>query len=158
MTLIYSIADNECGISIPALRFARKVEVFQWHESSTSETTRNTGGSSDTKTTYKYNKDWSENLVDSKRFKRADEHRNPDAETVPFKSQTLTANVVSLGAYSLPSQLVQKIDNFEIMKLDPQKPHFLRLPPHLMNYQVNGDYIYIGGNASNPQVRTNTKK
>lgn len=43
------------------------------------------------------------------------------------------------------------------MKLDPQKPHFLRLPPHLMNrYYVNGDYIYIGGDAANPQVSTTT--
>jgi hypothetical protein len=148
-----TLTDNECGITVPALRFARKVEVFQWHESSTSETTRNTGGSSDTKTTYTYRKDWSENLVDSKRFKRADEHRNPDAGAVPLKSETWNSKIVSLGSYSLPTQLVEKIDNFEIMKLDPQKPHFLRLPPHLMNrYYVNGDYIYIGGDAANPQV------
>jgi len=66
----YYLDDNDCGISVSALRFVRKVEVYQWRESSRSETTRNTGGSSDTKTTYTYKKDWAETLIDSKKFKR----------------------------------------------------------------------------------------
>ncbi len=75
-----------------------------------------------------------------------------------MKSESWTAKIVSLGSYSLPSQLVERLDNWETMKLDPQRPHFLRLPPHLMNrYYIHGDYIYIGGDAMNPQVSTKAK-
>jgi hypothetical protein len=105
------LADPVFGVSANALHLKRKVEMYQWKESSRSETREKLGGGTETVTTYTYQRDWSESPIDSSRFKQPSGHQNPRA--MPYKSEIWTAGKVTLGAYTLTSAQVGRISGDE---------------------------------------------
>ncbi len=102
------LQDADFGISIPAVKLIRKAEMYQWVEVERSET-RKSGSGTETVRTYSYEKQWRDSPVDSTRFKVATEHQNPGG--MKYRSATLVAETVSLGAFTLPPFLVAKIGN-----------------------------------------------
>jgi hypothetical protein len=60
------LTDPEFGISTPAARLVRTVEVYQWKEESRTETRKNLGGSEDKVTTYTYTLVWSARSVSTR--------------------------------------------------------------------------------------------
>ncbi len=65
-----TLKDPIFGVSAQGLKLSRNVSMYQWQQHTTKKTTKNTGGSSTTETTYSYNKEWSDSHINSKNFKQ----------------------------------------------------------------------------------------
>jgi hypothetical protein len=81
------LKDPVFGVSAAALKLRRVAAMYQWKEDSESQTKNKVGGGSETVTTYKYGKVWSEKWIDSSNFKEQAGHQNPAA--LPYESQQL---------------------------------------------------------------------
>jgi hypothetical protein len=78
------------------LMLDRTVEMYAWVEHTSSTTTKNTGGSSTTETTYRYEKEWTSSPEQSSSFKHPGGHSNPK---LPFENQSWTVSAATLDAY-----------------------------------------------------------
>jgi len=79
-----------------ALRLKREVQMYQWRESSTSKQVETAAGGTTTKTTYTYDKVWSNVKYDSSSFKDHNSSRENPA-TWPFDYGEWIASEVFLG-------------------------------------------------------------
>jgi hypothetical protein len=102
-----AVTDPDLGLSATAIRMERIAETYQWRETSSSKKSRKLGGSEETTTTYKYEKIWSRSLIDSSSFKSPEGHENPTS--LPWESRTTTSGRVTCGAFTLSSDLIDKI-------------------------------------------------
>ena len=98
------VRDDTFEVSANALRLKRSVEMYQWKQTDSSEEKKNLGGSTDTVTTYKYEKVWSDSLIDSSNFKQPDGHGNPTSMIA--KSETFIASDATLGAFTVPEDII----------------------------------------------------
>ena len=71
-----TLRDEEFAVAVNAIRLRRTVEMYQWVEEKDSETKKKMGGGTETVTTYRYNKKWSDSPIDSSRFSKEDGHAN----------------------------------------------------------------------------------
>ncbi len=102
-----TIVDPATGAQFPsALLVARKVEMFQWVQTSESTTKEKVGGTQETTTTYTYTKQWSEMPQDSSTFAQPDGHTNPD---MPFSSERLFASDATIGGFRLARDLIDRL-------------------------------------------------
>ncbi len=104
------VADRAFGITANALKLQRNVEMYQWKEESKSETRKKLGGGDETTTTYSYSKAWAPSLIESAKFYLPSGHTNP--ESLPFGSETFTAEGIHVGKFALPRSLTALIRNF----------------------------------------------
>lgn len=97
-TTTETVADPLFNVSANAIRLERKVEMYQWKETSSTRS----GGSRDNRQTarktYRYELVWSERPIDSSKFKQPDGHENPP---MPLRSASFPARHVTLGAFRL---------------------------------------------------------
>ncbi|MDU9050736.1 MAG: TMEM43 family protein [Candidatus Electrothrix sp. Rat3] len=146
------LTDPVFGVSENALRLRRNVEMYQWQESSQSETKKKLGGGTETVTTYSYSKGWEDNIVSSSSFKKPVGHENPDS--MPYASEEQTADRVTLGAFTLSSSQINRINRFEPLAIDSNTLGSDTLSPDgldsRMTRQANG--FYLGDNPASPQV------
>lgn len=142
-----NLVDSEMGVQAQAIALIREVEMYQWKESSRSETRKKLGGGEETVTTYTYGKEWSERVVDSKAFKQPEGHSNPGH--MAYQSKTIRAENVRLGVFKLPGFLVAKITGESPLALNSETP-----PPlgQRMDVQRQANGFYFGRNPSSPQV------
>ncbi|MDY0413319.1 MAG: hypothetical protein GX105_01200 [Gammaproteobacteria bacterium] len=142
-----TLTDPVFGVSAKALKLRRTVEMYQWKENSSSETTKKLGGGTETVTEYWYSREWSGELVKSDHFKKSDGHRNPSS--MPYASTEQTADRVTLDAFILSPRLVGKINSFEplVIASDTPLPRAIR-----KTAQVYDTGFYIGSDAANSQV------
>lgn len=105
-TTTETVADPLFNVSAQAIRLRRKVEMFQWKESSSTRKEKDFGGSETTRTTYRYATIWSEHQIESASFKRPEEHRNP---SMPFRSADYVADRVTLGVFRLNGNQVGRL-------------------------------------------------
>jgi hypothetical protein len=142
-----TLADPVFGVSAPALKLRRTVEMYQWEEDTQSKTEKKTGGGSETVKTYTYQKTWSEHAIQSADFKKPQEHENPGA--FPYESALLTADTVTLGAFTLSPSLVGRIGNFEPLPVgaDSLLPEMPKGKAVLHNAG-----FYVGANPAEPKV------
>ena len=100
------------GNSSAALKLKRFVEMYQWQESSTSETVKTKNGGTRTETTYSYDKTWSSWLIDSDSFnKKQAAVENP--KSFPFDPLELEADPILLGNVTLSSPIVSRLNWYE---------------------------------------------
>jgi hypothetical protein len=136
--------DPEFGIEAQGIRLDRKVLVYAWTQKESSTTTTNAAGTKKTTKTYKYEKDWVSSLPRSSSFKEPEGHENP--AQLKYKSRSFAADKVTLGGYTLDSELVAKLTNTNPVSLDKEK---VEVPD---GATLNDDEIYIGSDRSNPEV------
>lgn len=140
------LADPSLGVSVNAVKLMRDVEMYQWVESSKSETKENIGGSKETVTTYTYNTNWSSTRQDSSKFKKPDGHGNPE---MVYSSDAINAKNVSLGHFILSPDLVDKISATKPLVL--QNADFDKIPePIRSKAKLSGDYLLVG-TQDNPE-------
>jgi Transmembrane protein 43 len=91
------------GIEAPSgsTQLIRTVEMYQWRQSSKSETRKKLGGGEETVTTYSYDKVWSDTPIDSGGFKQPAGHENPP---MPFESQSFSVKSGTVGAITLDGE------------------------------------------------------
>ncbi|NLE39807.1 MAG: hypothetical protein GX621_17445 [Pirellulaceae bacterium] len=101
-----TLRDEEFAVAVNAIRLRRVVEMYQWVEDKESETKKKMGGGTETVTTYRYNKRWSDSPVDSSRFSKAADHANPP---MPYGGREWSAERVTVGAFRLSDGLAKQI-------------------------------------------------
>ncbi len=100
------LRDADLGLEADGLSLGRKVQYFQWVETSRSEKRVRLGGGEETITTYSYDRQWVDTPQDSSRFQQSDGHQNP----VPnLKSTVFAADRATLGAYSADAAVLNQI-------------------------------------------------
>ncbi len=141
------LTDPLFNISEKGIRLSRDVEMYQWKEIKEEKKEKKVGGSEQTTTTYKYEKEWSSTRIDSSKFKKPG-YNNP---AMRFSSDSWQARLVKLGAFRLSSSLISQITSGEKISLD--QATFNKLPANVRTGSVlNDGGIYAGKNPSDPQV------
>lgn len=141
------LSDPIFGVSANALQLRRVTEMYQWQETSQSETQKKLGGGEETKTTYSYTKTWSANAINSSNFRIPEEHQNP--ATMPYESNTQVADAVSLGKFSLPSSLVERIDETKPLFIQAADIKNTQLPTGI---KLQAGSFYSGADPATPQI------
>ena len=142
-----TLIDPVFGVSANALKMYRNVEMFQWKETSESKTKKKVGGGTDTVKHYSYDKVWSDKVINSRKFKKAEGHQNPGSLT--YKSSEFVAQDISLGAFTLSPSLISKIVNFEPYPLESDSTIPESISDKAKLYDAG---FYFGSNPAAPQI------
>jgi hypothetical protein len=142
------LVDDQFVVSETAIKLKRIVEMYQWEEETSSETTKNYGGSSDTETTYSYDKTWSDDLIDSSSFEFPTDHTNPSS--MPYEAKELYANDVKVGAFTLSPALIKRIGGETKLPLTDDNMEALS-NDDVWEAQIQNGVLYIGDPAS-PEI------
>lgn len=110
-----TLIDPIFGIQSEGLKLQRHAEMYQWVEKKRSKKVNKVGGGKTTRTTYTYEKEWVDYVVDSQYFKQGN-HTNPSY--MEFESETVIADPIMIGAYELPQELVGRVDRYSEMDVD----------------------------------------
>ena len=142
-TSTQTLSDNLLPVSVQALKLQRKVETYQWEETSHSEEKKNMGGDTETITTYNYEKVWSDKYIDSSAFKKPNGHQNP--EKWRYQSERWTADQINIGQYQLSETHKNSINNFQPLVI----PRNIELPKGVAQ---NSDGFYYGKDERKPNI------
>jgi hypothetical protein len=131
-----TVADHVFGVSVPAIRLRRSVEMFQWEETKRTEERQKLGGGTERVDTYSYDTRWSADLVDS---------------SMPYESESWQAANVSVGAFALSPDLVGQLDRWEALTMDDARVAAL---PESMRGRViaSGGKLFFGADPAAPRV------
>jgi len=91
-------ADGAAGLE-------RVVEMYQWVETSRSETRKQLGGGEETVTTYSYNKEWKRDAVNSSNFRQSG-HDNPQK---PIDDASFFVPSATIGTFSVDGRAVARL-------------------------------------------------
>ncbi len=143
------LADETFGLlEIDALKLQRTVEMYQWHEETSTETKQNMGGSETTQTTYSYKKDWSESLIKSSGFKTPQGHENPTR--MPYQSETTQSANIYTGEFILSQAFTSQINDFKPYPLSEDQ--YGAMEESLQEqWKIEGDY-FVRGNLDTPAI------
>jgi hypothetical protein len=143
------LTDPIFGLTRGAIKLQRIVEMYQWRESSQTKERKKVGGGTEKVTTYTYEKVWSESLIRSDGFKKPQGHANPTQ--MPYRSAEISAPVVTVGAFTLSSSLVAKINRFSPVVLRQEDLSGARIaePPRI---SASGGHFLTGRNESAPAI------
>ena len=140
------------GIEAPlgAVRLVRKVEMYQWQQSSDTKTKKKIGGSEEKTTVYSYAKTWSENAIDSSSFKKPQEHENPP---MPAKSEEFGIKNGKVGAIGLAGKDFNNLGEEAILVPVKDKARIIKRQfSDARPVRVNGDSYLVSYNANKPRV------
>jgi hypothetical protein len=143
-------SDPTFGIAVDGVRLVRTVEMYQWKESSKSETTTKVGGGQETVTTYSYAKEWSEAAIDSSSFKTPDGHSNPSME---IRSERFQVPDAKLGAFTLSERVISGLGGEKKLTLSTDMTETIDAA-YSGNKRVTvaENRIYLGFNSTNPAI------
>ncbi len=143
-------SDPTFGISVDGVRLVRTVEMYQWKESSKSETTNKVGGGQETVTTYSYSKEWSESPNNSSGFKVPEGHANPPME---IRSERFQVPDAKLGAFTLSERVISGLGGEKTLALTTDMTAAIDAA-YSGNKRVTvaENRIYLGFSSTNPAV------
>jgi len=99
------VMDTQFEVSTDGLVLSRKAEMYQWKETSHSESKDKLGGGTETVTTYEYHKTWSSTPINSSFFKQRNGHENPPMN---YSSATFLSDA-QMGDFHLDKSMVGHI-------------------------------------------------
>ncbi|MGJ8724032.1 MAG: TMEM43 family protein [Roseibacillus sp.] len=105
------VTNPQFGIDENAIRLNWSSEIYQWKERSENKTEKKVGGGETTTTSYSYVKEWGPDPVDSSQFQEPTGHQN--GSTQQFTSGQSQAKNVTVGVFTLPETLINKISSSE---------------------------------------------
>ncbi len=146
------LQDEVFGVAANALGLRRSVEMYQWKETSRTQSQDRLGGSQEQVTTYSYERVWSDSPIRSAEFWNPAGHENPGE--MPFRSADLRAEAVNLGAYKLDSSLVRQLNQRDTLALSEAQTMSVSRAAGI-DAQRSGDWLYLpyaGGSAQAPSV------
>jgi hypothetical protein len=136
-----------------ATRLQRVVEMYQWKESSKSETRNKLGGGTETVTTYSYAMGWSETEHSSGSFAEPTGHQNPP---MPFRSESYSEDrylVVGESGWFVAADKVAMIGTEAAVQLTEEDATDLA---GWLNgttpVKLSQNALYVGFNPSRPQI------
>lgn len=143
------LTDDTFAISENALKLKRIVEIFQWSEEKKTAIVEKIGGSTETTTTFSYEKIWSDRLINSQDFQDKINYLNPQNKLM--ENEEKVASPVSVGAYTLPDRLIDSLSDYS--RLDLASDLLTTLPyAQQEQWQVFNNYIYRSADPSNPKI------
>lgn len=144
-------ADAELGVAAEgAVRLLRKVEMYQWKETSRSETRTKLGGGEETVTTYEYGKEWSSEPIDSTKFKVPDGHGNP---ALTVKSADFAVASGDLGAFSLTGEQIGGLgERTAIALADADAARIKDRIAPTRSARIDQGRVFIGYNLEQPWI------
>ncbi len=128
------LVDPEFNIEVNTAKLERIVEMYQWEEVSHEE---------DDRTTYSYEKKWSDQHIDSAQF-RKDGHNNPQ---MPFESQYYAVSSITLGDFNLTSDQIDDISANKYLTLEggkEYKPGYVIKQEKYLTNSLDYDHPEIG--------------
>lgn len=144
------LEDAEFGLSFSGLRLERKVEMYQWVQSSNTTKTTQTGGSETQVTTYSYAPEWRSSWQDPAEFKEPQGHGNPPMR---YSSRTQLAEGASVGAYGLEDDALSQLGGGIVQRLTEEQLATIR---DRLGYgtvaALSQGNLYLGRNAENPVI------
>lgn len=147
-----TLRDPKLGVSAKAIKLERRVETYQWQEVAEQRSRQQADGRMVSETDYSYRPDWSDRLVDSKRFRTEEgrsDHRNP--EKIEFEPWSKVAETVRVGKFTLSTRLVDQLRDFEQLPVTDetvsQLPADLRSRAKLFNGR-----LYFADDPATPRV------
>ncbi len=144
------LTDPALGISARGIALSRNVEMYQWQESSKSETRKKLGGGEETVTTYSYSKGWSTQPVDSSRFQQSEGHDNPP---MALASDSFMADTGTLGGWELHRNILSKIGGSEKVPLPKELEDTVRQALGTARpVRISDGAVYAGRDPLSPQV------
>jgi hypothetical protein len=141
------LQDPDFGINRAAIKLIRKAEIYQWVEQVKTKEKTKVGGTTEQVKTYSYSKEWKDSPVDSSRFKVTSGYQNPTE--MKYRSNTIMAENVTVGAFTLPAFLVTKIGGSQplpIETLDKASEEVRQFA------KLNNGGVHLGGNPDSPEV------
>lgn len=157
-----TLKDENFGVSVNGLSLRREVEYYQWVENEHKEKKDKIGGATEEITTYTYNKKWVSTPQDNN-FKDP-EFKGENFVFAEVPEMDWDANVVTMGAYTLPSFITRSIgsstsapvnmDSATISEWNKLIKSRLGLADSIpVNYvYTEGNMVYLGASASQPEV------
>jgi len=143
------LTDTEFGVSAPAIKLSREVEMYQWKEDEKRETRKKLGGGEETVSTFSYTKVWSSDLIDSGRFEQQEGHVNPQEK--PFQDAEKIASHVTVEAFTLSPSLVSEIGPYVSLSATDETENKMSETLKARVKLHNGMY-YAGNDPANPQI------
>ncbi len=140
------VADETFGVRAEGIKLKRTVRMYQWKEVKSSEKINKSDGSTETVTRYRYEKTWSEDLIDSSRFHKAGHPQNPSE--MPYQTTEFTSREVKLGGYILANELVRGISGYQPHPVTT-RPWNLTLSKPITPAESG---FYVGYSSMNPNV------
>lgn len=142
--------DDEFGITAPGVRLQRRVEMYQWTETSKSETQTKLGGGEETVTTYSYSKGWEDEAVDAGEFRQPGGHENPPMDVRDASFQVPQAN---LGAFQLGKEALDALGDTETLPVKRDQLAAVQAAyGGTRPVSLADGRIYLGDNAGSPRV------
>lgn len=140
------IHDTDFGVTVEAIKLSREVQMYQWIESKHTTKKDKIGGGTETTTSYTYDKGWSSNHIRSSSFHVPTGHENP---TPSYTNSSTYAEKVTVGAFSLPRDLVTRIGGetpLPVTSLDAASESVKA------GAKLSPSEIYIGPDPAHPQI------
>ena len=137
------LRNTEFGVEQNAIRLKWNASIYQWVEKSHTKSKKKMGGSESAVTTYEYEKKWVDSPVDSSEFKEAG-HDNVGQQK--FKTGSVNASLVTLGAFRLPPPLIEKMDASKPLPVT-------KLPANLeKSGKLTNGLFHTGKDLQTPQI------
>lgn len=142
--------DNVLGISAEgAAGLERVVEMYQWVETSRSETRKQLGGGEETVTTYSYSKEWKRDAVNSSNFRQAG-HDNPQ---MPIDDASFFVPSATIGAFSVDGRAAARLGDERPIPLSASDATRLGQAAALGKpASVVGGQAVFSANPQNPEI------
>lgn len=141
------VSDDLFKITSDALKLRRKVEYYQWKEEEKTETKKKIGGGEEQVTTYSYVKEWSDRPIDSSRFHKKDQYKNPEPA---LSEEEWVKPSIKLEAFTLSPGLAGQIDNYSAF----QAKAAADLPAEIVGKKLHsqGSGFYLGVDPATPAI------
>ncbi|MFD2265506.1 TMEM43 family protein [Lacibacterium aquatile] len=145
-----TVADTGFAVTAKALRLYRRVEMYQWKESTESSTRTKLGGGEETVTTYSYEKAWSNESINSADFKEPNGHRNPRMD---ISGQDFVAKQARLGGFALSRDVLDQLGNWEPLSVPENRLGAMRSAYRGSKpISLTQDGIYLGNSPDEPVI------
>lgn len=140
--------DTALGVSANGLILTRKIEYYQWIETSKSESRTRLGGGEETVTTYSYDRQWTATPEDSSRFQQPAGHQNP---APAIKDADFRAERANLGAFTLDGAVLDQVVADRPLTLTSEQAATAASALSRPTRLVEGA-LYVGANPAAPEV------
>lgn len=139
-----TLHDPLFDVSENALRMRRVVEMYQWEETRRRRTSSSSSNRDEYE--YRYRQVWSEEAINSRRFRDRYYDQNPQWPSPELKSESFSASEVTMGAFKLPSSLVTRIRDYSNVRVDS-------VPQRFRGKATTYDRgFYFGQSPSSPEI------
>jgi hypothetical protein len=135
------VTDPTFGIEIDGLALRRRVEMYQWRERRTE--TESNGRKN---VSYNYDREWTNDTIDSDRFNARQGHDNPGR--IPFDEAAVTADDVRVGDLRLGADVLGEIGGWKTLDAST-----LVLPPNMaVSFRPHAGWLNTGDTPDTPAV------